>query len=225
MRLALMDEPLRRVLGLAAAVGATEISLSQLRAGAAALEPPVDIPVLFDALDRALRLRLLEERGEGYAFRHPVVRAALYDCLPRHRRDELRAALTAPGDRRECSIDRLPGFLLSSKFLRPSSKFGGTAGRVLECPHSQSGRRKAEEILSRALSPRRARAAVPGHPRSACATSGLCTDNSRPRRPQSCTRSNPNPVLSTLSARVNVYDHTKHGSIDRIPGSTLRLRN
>jgi DNA-binding SARP family transcriptional activator len=105
MRLALMDEPLRRVLGLAAAVGATEISLSQLRAGAAALKPPVDIPVLFDALDRALRLRLLEERGEGYAFRHPVVRAALYDCLPRHRRDELRAALTAPSGRSARSID------------------------------------------------------------------------------------------------------------------------
>ncbi len=105
MRLALMDESLRRVLGLAAAFGDAEIPLSQLCAGAAALEPPVDVPVLFDALDRALRLRLLEERGEGYAFRHPVVRAALYDCLPRHRRDELRAALTAPGDRRERSID------------------------------------------------------------------------------------------------------------------------
>jgi predicted ATPase len=105
MRLALMDEPLRRVLGLAAAAGATEISLSQLRAGAAALEPPVDVPVLFDALDRALRLRLLEERGDGYAFRHPVVRAALYDCLPRHRRDELRAALTVPGGRSARSID------------------------------------------------------------------------------------------------------------------------
>jgi len=107
MRLALMDEPLRRVLGLAAAVGATEISLNQLRAGAAALEPPVDIPVLFDALDRALRLRLIEERGEGYAFRHPVVRAALYDCLPRHRRDELRAALAAPGGKSVRSIDCL----------------------------------------------------------------------------------------------------------------------
>ncbi len=125
MRLALMDEPLRRVLGLAAAVGATEISLSQLRGGAAALEPPVDIPVLFDALDRALRLRLLEERGEGYAFRHPIVRAALYDCLPRHRRDELRAALTAPGDGCARSIDRLLGFLLSSSFLRPSSNLVG----------------------------------------------------------------------------------------------------
>ncbi len=97
MRLALMDDPLRRVLGLAAAAGATEISLSQLRAGAAALEPPVAVPVLFDALDRALRMRLLEERDEGYAFRHPVLRAALYDCLPWHRRDEFRAALATPG--------------------------------------------------------------------------------------------------------------------------------
>ncbi len=96
MRLALMDEPLRRVLGLAATAGATEISLSQLRAGAAALEPPLAVPVLFDALDRALQINLLEERDEGYAFRHPFVRSALYDCLPRHRRDEFRAALAAP---------------------------------------------------------------------------------------------------------------------------------
>jgi DNA-binding SARP family transcriptional activator len=96
-RLALMDDPLRRVLGLAAAAGPTEISLSQLRAGAAALEPPVGVPALFDALDRALRMRLLEERDEGYAFRHPVLRAALYECLPRHRRDEFRAALVPPG--------------------------------------------------------------------------------------------------------------------------------
>jgi DNA-binding SARP family transcriptional activator len=97
MRLALMDDPLRRVLGLAAASGATEISLTRLRAGAAALEPPVPVPVLFDALDRALRMSLLEERDDGYAFRHPVLRAALYECLPRHRRDEFRAALAAPG--------------------------------------------------------------------------------------------------------------------------------
>ena len=96
MRLALMDDPLRRVLGLAAAAGPTEISLTQLRAGAAALDPPVGVPVLFDALDRALRMRLLEERDEGYAFRHPVFRAALYECFPRHRRDEFRAALIAP---------------------------------------------------------------------------------------------------------------------------------
>jgi len=96
IRLSLMDEPLRRVLGLTAIAGTTEVSLNQLRAGAAALEPPVAVPVLFDALDRALQMSLLEERGAGYAFRHPVVRSALYDCLPRHRRDELRTALGAP---------------------------------------------------------------------------------------------------------------------------------
>ena len=121
MRLALMDEPLRRVLGLAAAVGATEISLSQLRAGAAALKPPVDIPVLFDALDRALRLHLLEERGDGYTFRHPVVRSVLYHCLPRHRRDELRTppALAVPVAE-FTSIDCLPGLLLPAQPQRLS---------------------------------------------------------------------------------------------------------
>jgi DNA-binding SARP family transcriptional activator len=97
MRLALMDDPLRRVLGLAAAVDTAEISLSQLRTSAAALEPPMASSDLSDALDRALRMRLLEERGDGYAFRHPVVRSAMYDCLPRHRRDEFHAALAVPG--------------------------------------------------------------------------------------------------------------------------------
>jgi predicted ATPase len=98
MRLALMDDPLRRVLGLAAAVGTAEISLSQLRTSAAALEPPMASSDLSDALDRALRMRLLEERGDGYAFRHPVVRSAMYDCLPRHRRDEFHAALAVAGN-------------------------------------------------------------------------------------------------------------------------------
>jgi DNA-binding SARP family transcriptional activator len=97
MRLALMDDPLRRVLGLAAAVGTAEISLTQLRTSTAALEPPMASSDLSDALDRALRMRLLEERGDGYAFRHPVVRSAMYDCLPRHRRDEFHAALAVAG--------------------------------------------------------------------------------------------------------------------------------
>jgi len=95
-RLASMDETLRRVLGLAAAAGETEISLSNLRTGAAALDPPVAGAALFDALDRALQMRLLEERSAGYAFRHPFVRSALFGCLPRHRRDEFQAAITAP---------------------------------------------------------------------------------------------------------------------------------
>jgi predicted ATPase len=109
MRLALMDDPLRRVLGLAATVGAAEISLEQLRAGAAALEPPMAVAVLFDALDRALQMHILEERDEGYAFRHPIVRAALYDCLPRHRRDEFRAAHGRSRRRKSHSVDRLFG--------------------------------------------------------------------------------------------------------------------
>jgi DNA-binding SARP family transcriptional activator len=92
MRLALMDDPLRRVLGLAATADSTEITLNQLRVAAAALEPPMAVPVLFDALDRALQMHLLEEGPEGYAFRHPIVRAALYECLPRHRRDEFQTA-------------------------------------------------------------------------------------------------------------------------------------
>jgi DNA-binding SARP family transcriptional activator len=109
MRLALMDDPLRRLLGLAATVSSAEISLDQLRAGAASLEPPMAVAVLFDALDRALQMHLLEEREEGYAFRHPIVRSALYDCLPRHRRDEFRAAHGRSRRRNSRSIDRLSG--------------------------------------------------------------------------------------------------------------------
>ena len=62
LQLALMEQPLRRLLGLMAAVGPKEISLNHLRAAAAALEPPLAVSVLFDALDRALRMRILEER-------------------------------------------------------------------------------------------------------------------------------------------------------------------
>lgn len=98
LRLALMDKAMHQVLGLTATAGEAEISLSQLRAAASALDPPLSVPVLFDALDRALQRCLLEESDGGYAFRHPVVRAALYDSLPRHRRDEFEAAwLLRPG--------------------------------------------------------------------------------------------------------------------------------
>jgi DNA-binding SARP family transcriptional activator len=93
MRLAGMDETLRRVLGLAAVARTAEIPLSNLRSGAAALDPPVSGSAFFDVLDRALQIGLLEERARGYAFRYPLIRAALYEGLSRHRRDQFQAAL------------------------------------------------------------------------------------------------------------------------------------
>jgi predicted ATPase len=152
MRLALMDDPLRRLLGLAATADDAEISLDQLRAGAAALEPSMAATALLDALDRALQMRLLEERNDGYAFRHPAVRAALYDCLPRHRRDEFRAAHGRSQHGGSRSINRLPGRNLTcvdlsqpqaasvrsgsatllSSILMPLIFPRKTAGRVLE---------------------------------------------------------------------------------------------
>lgn len=49
----------------------------------------LDLGRLLDALDLALAARVLEEVGPGYAFRHPLVRAALYDRLPERRRTAL----------------------------------------------------------------------------------------------------------------------------------------
>jgi DNA-binding SARP family transcriptional activator len=88
-----MEASVRRVLALAAAARGMEISLTDLLTGGAALQPPVSDAALFDALDRALEVRILEERDDAYAFRHPLVRCALYEDLSRHRRDELHAAL------------------------------------------------------------------------------------------------------------------------------------
>jgi tetratricopeptide (TPR) repeat protein len=48
---------------------------------------------LLDSLDRALGARLLEEHGDGYAFRHPLFREALYAQLSRQRRTRLHGAV------------------------------------------------------------------------------------------------------------------------------------
>jgi DNA-binding SARP family transcriptional activator len=92
-RVAPMEESVRRVLALAAAASGKEISLTDLQTGGAALQPPVSDAALFDALDRALQIRILEERNDAYVFRHPLIRSALYEDLSKHRRDELHAAL------------------------------------------------------------------------------------------------------------------------------------
>ena len=92
-RIAPLRESARRVLTLVAAGDGQKLSLADLRAATAALRPPLSEAALFDGLDRALELRILEERDGSYAFRHPLVRTALYESLSRHRRDELHAAL------------------------------------------------------------------------------------------------------------------------------------
>jgi DNA-binding SARP family transcriptional activator len=101
MRLGAMGDNLRRVLTLAAAYEAAEVSLSALRTAAAALEPPVCDVALFDALDQALQMRVLEEGANGFAFRHPLFRSAVCECLPRHRMDELRAVVSSREDGRK----------------------------------------------------------------------------------------------------------------------------
>jgi adenylate cyclase len=93
LRVAAMETSVRRVLALTAAAGGTELSLSDLRSAGAALQPPLSDVALFHALDRALESRILEERNDAYAFRHPLVRSALYEELAKHRRDQFHAAL------------------------------------------------------------------------------------------------------------------------------------
>lgn len=93
-RLAHLDQTARRVLELATVASRAVISLDDLQAGAASLEPPVPRPALLDAIDCALDAGLLEERAGGYAFRYPLVRCALYEGLSSHRREQFRAALT-----------------------------------------------------------------------------------------------------------------------------------
>jgi DNA-binding SARP family transcriptional activator len=94
LRVAPMDPTVRRVLALAAVGGGTDLSLNDFRRAGAALQPPLSEAALFDALDRALESRILEERNDVYAFRHPLVCSALYEDLPKHRRDQLHAALS-----------------------------------------------------------------------------------------------------------------------------------
>jgi DNA-binding SARP family transcriptional activator len=87
-----LDDASRRIVALLAAAGAAEISLEELLGAAAALESPILPAAVFDGLDRALSLRILDERRRGYGFRHELVRSVICRELSRHRLDELQAA-------------------------------------------------------------------------------------------------------------------------------------
>lgn len=91
----LEDATVKRVVALASAGSGAEIPVSRLRLAATALEPPLSSGELLSGLDLALRVGVLEERETGVGFRHPMVGSALYEDLPRHRKDELAAALAA----------------------------------------------------------------------------------------------------------------------------------
>lgn len=82
-----LGEDARRTLALAATAG-MHLPFAVLRGASDLAEGP-----LLDALDLALAAQVLDERGDGYAFRHPLFRAALYDRLSRPRRVGLHAAL------------------------------------------------------------------------------------------------------------------------------------
>jgi predicted ATPase len=82
----------RDALALAVASGGDSVTLGELSQAATALVPPISLANLYDGVDDALRSGVLEARGEAYAFRHPLVRAALYATLGQHRRKQLEMA-------------------------------------------------------------------------------------------------------------------------------------
>lgn len=82
-RLQRLDEPSQRTLEVAAVIG-NEFSFTLLQQATQISEE-----FLLEVLDRALRTRIIEERGHLYAFHHPLLRTMLYDGLSRARRQFL----------------------------------------------------------------------------------------------------------------------------------------
>ncbi len=94
-----MGEEVRQTLALAA-VADGEFSFDELRLAAEGSSlTGLSEGALLNALDRALEARILDERAQGYGFRHPLFRAALYARLSRRRRSHLHAAVAAALER------------------------------------------------------------------------------------------------------------------------------
>jgi DNA-binding SARP family transcriptional activator/DNA polymerase III delta prime subunit len=89
-----LDQDVQRILALASVIG-REFTFDELKMGATALRPPVTDGALLDVLDQALQARILEEREDGYAFRHPLYQATVSEHLSHNRRAQLHAALTS----------------------------------------------------------------------------------------------------------------------------------
>jgi DNA-binding SARP family transcriptional activator len=82
-----------QILNLAAIKGMYFSFGTLLRAAAIAFPKTFDNESMMKILDQALEADILEDRGELYAFRHPLVRAALLRRLPSHRRARLHEAV------------------------------------------------------------------------------------------------------------------------------------
>lgn len=80
-----LDEDVRRILALASAAG-MESSFDEIAAARARMSPLPSKESIVDALDLGVRAGILEERGTGYAFRHPLFRAVIYQRLSQPRR-------------------------------------------------------------------------------------------------------------------------------------------
>ncbi len=92
VRLQGLEDEDRQALGLAAVVGGN-FTFAQLRAGWRELTGEERDGALLDRLDRGLGVGMLEERDNGYGFRHPLYRATLYERLSQHRRAAFHGAV------------------------------------------------------------------------------------------------------------------------------------
>jgi DNA-binding SARP family transcriptional activator len=97
--------PVEAALTAAAAIG-REFRFDVLRGVAKQLDG-----ALLDALDAALAGHVVEETADGYRFRHPLTRRALYDALSRARRAHLHGqvaeTIEAVGARQPAGLDAL----------------------------------------------------------------------------------------------------------------------
>lgn len=93
LRLARFPAQERRILELAAVAGMQFSFAVVTEAARIAYGTHIDDNVIVNTLERSLQARLLAEQGEGYAFRHPLLRKALYEHLTKPRSSQLHRAL------------------------------------------------------------------------------------------------------------------------------------
>jgi DNA-binding CsgD family transcriptional regulator/tetratricopeptide (TPR) repeat protein len=120
-RLDFVAGPARDVLRAAALLG-TDFTVSDL-----AVVLGRTVPDLIPAIDEARAAGVLAESGDGLGFRHPLIRAALYDEMPA----PVRAAWHREAGRALAAADA-PADRVARQLLRAADGSGGVAGPVDE---------------------------------------------------------------------------------------------